>query len=132
MITSKKVRSVAGLSRLGVLIFALLIVSTVFVCYQVFPFYYYYWEIEGLMQSQAAKAYDFSDSEIRQNIMERVRKLEIPLDDEDDLQINRFDGKIVIDMKYDEVLFLDWGDKSYDLHVFHFNPHVEQAVRGGR
>ena len=132
MIISKKLRSVAGLSRLGVLIFVLLIVCTVFVCYQVFPFYYYYWEIEGLMQSQAVKAYDFSDVEIRKNIMERVRKLEIPLDDDDDLQINRFDGKIVIDMQYDEVLFLDWGDKTYDIHVFHFNPHVEQAVRGGK
>jgi len=125
-------RSEDGISRLGVLIFVLIIVAGLFVSYQVFPFYYYYWELEGLMQAQADKASVFSDEEIRRNILEKIKKLEIPIDDPEDLKINRFDGLISIDVAYDEVLFLDWGEKTYDLHVFHFNPHVEQPLKGGR
>jgi hypothetical protein len=125
-------RSEDGISRLGVLVFVLIIVAGLFVSYQVFPFYYYYWELEGLMQAQADKASVFSDEEIRRNILEKIKKLEIPIDDPEDLKINRFDGLISIDVAYDEVLFLDWGEKTYDLHVFHFNPHVEQPLKGGR
>ncbi|HQH28163.1 MAG TPA: hypothetical protein PLP17_12255, partial [Oligoflexia bacterium] len=52
-----------GASRLGWLLLILFIVSAVFAGSQIFPFYYYYYEIEGLMQSQAAKATVFSDAE---------------------------------------------------------------------
>lgn len=124
--------NVRGLSRLGILILLLLVVSTVFVGYQVFPFYYYYYELEGLMQSQADKASVFTDEEIRKNIMEKVEKLEIPIDDPEDLKINRFDGKIAIELEYQEVLELDYGEKTYDLHVFNFHPHVEQSITGRR
>lgn len=123
---------VAGISRLGVLVFVLIIASCVFVGYQVFPFYYYYWEIQGLMDAQAVKASEFTDGEIRTNILQKIRKLEIPIDDEDDLKINRFDGMISIDLTYSEVLFIDWGEKTYDLHVFEFNPHVERPIKGGK
>lgn len=122
----------AGLSRLGTLILIFLLLSSVFVGYQVFPFYYYYLEIEGLMRAQADKASIFSDDEIRRNLMEKIEKLEIPISEPDDLKINRFDGKITIDLEYEEVLFLDLGEKTYDLHVFEFKPHVEQPISGRR
>ena len=122
----------SGMSRLGTLILILLISAGVFVGYHVFPFYYYYYEIQGLMEAQADKATIFTDSEIRKNLMERIKKLELPIDDPEDLHINRFDGKIVIEMKYEEVLFIDYGEKTYNLYVFEFNPHAERVLGKSR
>ncbi|MFN8391510.1 MAG: hypothetical protein U0136_14575 [Bdellovibrionota bacterium] len=121
-------RECSGISRLGVLIFVLIIASCVFVGYQVFPFYYYYYELEGLMQAQADKASMFTDEEIRRTLLEKIAKLEIPLDDPDQLKINRFDGKIIIDYSYEEVLYIDLGEKTYDLYVFPFHPHAERVI----
>jgi hypothetical protein len=122
----------SGMSRLGVLLVILFLAAGVFVGYQVFPFFYYYYELEGLMEAQADKATVFSDAEIRQNLMEKIKKLEIPIDDPEDLLINRFDGKITIDLQYEEVLFADFGEKTYDLYVFKFHPHVERPVGKSR
>lgn len=123
----------SGINRLGVLVLTLLVAAAVFVGYQVFPFFYYFFEIQGLMQAQADKASIFTDVEIRKNIMERVKKLEIPFDNPDDLKINRFNGKIVIEFDYDEVLYIDLreltkSDTVKDLHVFHFHPHAEARI----
>lgn len=127
--------SEAGINRLGVLVFGLVIASAVFVGYHVFPFYYDYWEIQGLMQAQADKASIFQDAEIRKNILERIKKLEIPVEDPEKLKINRYDGKILIEMDYDEVLFIDLGmftksgeENIKDLHVFHFHPYAEARI----
>ncbi len=118
-----------GMGRLRILIIALFLIIVVFVANQVIPFFYYFYEIEGLMQSQAAKGSVFSDQEIRKTIMEKINKLELPIDDEDALKINRFNGKIVIDLEYDEVLYVDFGEgRSYDLWVFHFAPHAEHTL----
>lgn len=125
-----------GLSRLGVLIIVLLLTATVFVGYQVFPFYYYFYEIQGLLEAQAKKASVFTDSEMRKTILEKIKKLEIPLEDPDSLKINRFDGKIVIEFEYDEVLFLDLStedqDRVYDIHTFHFAPRAEAPIAAKR
>lgn len=124
------------MSRLGVLIVVLVIATSVFVGYQVFPFYYYFYEVQGLLEAQAQKASVFSDGEIRKTILEKVRKLEIPLEDPDSLKINRFDGKIVIEFEYDEVLFIDLStpdqDRVYDLYTFHFVPRAEATIAPNR
>lgn len=118
-----------GMSRLGVLILVLIIAAGVFVGSQVFPFFYYYYELEGLMQAQAEKASEFSDEEIRKTVIQKIKKLEIPFDDPDDVKINRFDGKIVIEYAYSEVLFLEIDeDHSYDLYTFHFHPRAEMPL----
>ncbi len=118
-----------GINRLGVLLFTLLIAACVFVGYQVFPFYYYFYEIQGLMDAQALKASEFTDEEIRRNLMEKIKKLEIPLEDPEDLKINRYDGKISIEFEYDEVLYIELGeDKTYDIHTFEFHPRAERPL----
>ena len=118
-----------GGSRLGFLLFALFLTAGLWVGYKVIPFFYYYNEILGLMDAQAAKASMFSDAKIRKELLKRIKKLEIPLDDPEDLMINRVDGKIIIDLKYEEVLYIDLGeDRVYDLYVFKFNPHVERGT----
>lgn len=118
-----------GMSKLGYLLLVLLIALTVLVGSQVFPFYYYFYELQGLMESQAAKASVFTDQEIRQELMRKIKKLEIPISDPDDLKINRFSGKITIDLSYSETLYIDLGeDRVYDLWEFKFNPHAEHAL----
>ena len=117
-----------GLSRLGVMILVLIISAGVWLGLHVIPFFYYYNELLGLMDAQAEKASVFTDAKIRKELMKKINKLQIPIDDPEDLKINRIDGKIVIDLKYEEVLYVDLGpDRVYDLYVFKFNPHVERV-----
>ena len=83
------------------------------------------------MQSQADKASVFTDAEIREVLLKQIKKLEIPVDSPDDLKINRFGNRIVIELKYQEVLYLTLGEEyDWDLHVFEFNPRVEQDITG--
>lgn len=127
LIPLRALRRDGGQTRLGLLLFLLLLVAGVWAGFKIIPFYYYYNEIQGLMDAQAAKASLFSDEKIRKELLKRIRKLEIPINDPEDLKINRFDGKIVIDLKYEEVLYIDLGeDRVYDLWIFKFNPHVER------
>lgn len=118
-----------GLNRIGVLLLVLILATGVFVGSQVFPFFYYASEIEGMMDAQARKASVFTDQEIREFLMEQIRKLELPIESESDLKINRLNNKIVIELEYEEVLFIEFDDEhSYDLYVFHFNPRAEQPL----
>ena len=115
-----------GVSRIGMLLFVLLVAGLVFAGSQIFPFYYYYYELQGLMESQAEKAQVFTDQEIKKNILDKIKKLEIPIDSPDDLKINRVGKKIVIDLSYSELLYIDLGEgRVYDIYTFEFNPHAE-------
>ena len=121
----RSVDSHRGIGRAGLFVLLFLVAAGVYSANQILPFYYYYWEIEGLMGMQARKASEFSDDEIRKTILQRIKELEVPINDPSDLKINRFNRKIVIDLKYYEVLTVSWGEKERDLWVFPFNPHVE-------
>ncbi len=118
-----------GLNRLGLLLFILLIASSVFVGSQVFPFYYYASEIEGMMDAQARKASVFTDAEIREFLLKEIRKLELPIEKDSDLKINRTNASIIIELEYEEVLYIDIDEEhSYDLYVFKFNPRAEHPL----
>lgn len=117
----------AGITKTGAVFTVAIFGLLVFAGSQILPFYYNYLELEGLMEAQARKASVFTDAQIHREIWHRIKELEIPVDDPDELQINRADGKIIIDLKYEEVFYIDLGSKfSYDIYVFKFNPHVEQ------
>lgn len=116
-----------GLGAVGALLLLAIVGAIVFVGYKALPFFYCEQEIVGMMESQAQKATIFSDVEMQRNIMQRVKELEIPAD-ADDLHINRFNGKIIIEMKYQEVLYIEIGKKTYDLYIFDFHPRVERPL----
>lgn len=122
----------SGINRLGLLFFLSIVGAVVYAGSQVLPYYYNYYEILGLMEEQGRKASVFKDDEITKTIMQRVKKLEIPLETPDDLKINRFNGQIQIDMKYEESFDIPIGTddegetKYFHVHTFQFNPHVEQ------
>ena len=117
------------MGRLSLLFVILILLVVIFTGSQIIPFYYYYYDMLGQMEAQAKKATVNSDSEIRQYLLERIKKNEIPIESEDDLKINRFDGKIVIELSYEEVFYINLGeDRIYDLHVFEFDPRVEAQI----
>lgn len=117
-----------GLSRLGILILLLLVAAVVYAGSQVFPYFYNFYELQGLMEAQAEKASEFTDDEIRKSLVARMKKLDIPYE-ADLLKINRFDGKIVIEYEYSEVLYFDLDeDHAYDLHTFDFHPRAERQI----
>ncbi len=122
---NRKGRNQAGASKIGMLLTVIIFGAFVYLAFQVANFYYCFYEIEGLMQFQGKKAQEFSDAEIRQTVFTRIKELEIPIEDPEKIAINRVDGKIIIESRYDEVLFVEFRGKQYDIHVFHFRPHVE-------
>jgi hypothetical protein len=116
-----------GIGSLGALLFVLLLVVAIFLGSQIIPFYYSFYEIQGLMQAQADKASELSDKEMYQNISQAIKRLNIPVDPKEDLKINRFNGKIVIELSYQEILYVDFGEGyDYDLWTFYFNPRGER------
>jgi len=118
--------SISGQTRMGLLMTVLIIGVLTWLGSQVIPFYYDETELQGLMDSQAKVAAELKDIKIRKNIETRMKKLGVPADPED-LKINRFSGKIVIELEYYEVLSMPWFDgKVKDLWVFHMNPRAER------
>lgn len=124
-----------GVGRFGVLMFVLFSVAGIWAGFQVLPFYYSQEELKGHMHAQVKKASLFRDDQIRKNLWKSVRELGIPLEDPEEIRINRFDGKIVIETSYEEVLYLELGEFGlwsglgdaegvWDIHIFSFNPTV--------
>jgi hypothetical protein len=117
-----------GASNLGILTTILFLLAAIFVGFQSAPFYYSYYELKGLMQAQADKAGEFTDGQISENIRKAIKKLNIPVDSEE-LKINRYAGKVVIEIEYSEVLFIDFGGGyDYDLWEFEFKPRAESSL----
>lgn len=117
-----------GASNLGILITILFLLAIIFVGFQCAPFYYSFYELKGLMQAQADKADEFTDGQILENITRAIKKLQIPVNPEE-LKINRYAGKIVIEINYSEMLYVDFGGGyDYDLWEFNFNPRAESAL----
>lgn len=123
-----QIKASSGYTQLGLLLSLIFGGVIFYFCWQVVPFYYYYYDLQGLMQAQANKAQVLTDVQIRENLMEHIEKIGIPIDREDDLIINRSHNLISISLDYSEVLYVDLGeDRVYDLHIFHFQPHAEST-----
>lgn len=123
-----KTRSQKGASNLGILLSLLFTFAGIFVAYQVLPFYYSFYELQGLMESQAEKASEFKDGEIIRVLTRTIKKLNIPADPEN-IRINRLSGRVIIELNYSEILFVDFGGGyDYDLWEFEFNPKAEKPL----
>ena len=120
--------SETGLGKFGTIVVLLLFAFGAYAGNKIFPFFYSYWELQGIFDAQAAKASEFSDQKIRDNIMKVVRETGIPLENPEEIKINRTDQQIIIDLSYQEVFFFSFQGKDYDLWVFTFEPHAEYAL----
>lgn len=115
-----------GIGKLTFLVFGTIIGALVYAGFQIIPFYYCYFEILNQMDSAVRVASTQSDQELRQKLLYHIKKLGIPVDPED-LQILRKDGSMKISLSYDEVFYITFQDKDYDIHVFHFDAVVDRA-----
>lgn len=119
-----------GLGLVGALILILLAGALFYIGHQVVTIYYSYYDLIGMMDAQAQRAEVRSDGEIREFLAKRIVELQIPVDNPAEaLKINRFNSKIVIQMQYVEVVYIDFGgDNVYDLWEFQFRPLVERPL----
>ncbi len=118
-----------GISQLGLLFFSLIAAAFLFAAYQIMPFYYGYFELQGQLQALAKKGSVLNDKEIRIRIWQVINEQQIPIESDEEIKINRTGGKIIIDIEYSEVFYVDLGDERvYDLWVFDFNPHAEEKL----
>ena len=57
--------------------------------------------------------------------------MQIPAKPED-LKIDRSNGLINIRLRYQEIFYVSFGGKDYDIHVFNFDANVTQPVDSKR
>ena len=115
-----------GISNVGMLFFLAIVGSFVWVLFQVIPFYYDYYELEGQAVAQANKASLFTDAQIHKELSRWIRIMGIPMNAPEDLKINRFDKKIFIELQYTEILEFELFGKYYELWRFPFDMKVEK------
>ena len=114
-----------GVGRLTVIVFGTIVGASLFCAYNILPFYYYYYELVNQMEAVTKVASVETDQEIRQRLMYHIKKMEIPADPED-LKIER-DGNIMrISLPYEEVFYVNFGGKEYEIYRFPFHAYVEK------
>ena len=116
----------AGVGKITIAIFGLLTAAVVYSAYNIFPFFYDYYELRNQMESLARVASTQTDQELRRKLFYHIKKMELPLDPED-VRISRNDGKIQMQAQYDEVFSVPFQDKYYEIHVFHFDAYIDEA-----
>ena len=117
-----------GFLSLGPLLFILILLATIFSGFKIIPFYYSYYELQNLFQAQADVASERKDKEIIDIISRTMIKLGVPASTED-LKLNRANGKIIIELSYSEVFFVDFGEGyDYDIYEFDFKPRGEARL----
>ena len=122
----RELRQVRGISQVGMLFLVAVVGAVLWVLFQVIPFFYDYYELEGQAVAQANKASLFTDAQIHKELSRWIRTMGIPIGSPEELKINRFDKKIVIELKYTEVLEFELLGKYYELWEFPFELHVEK------
>ena len=92
---------------------------------QVFTFYYGYYDMQAVLESQARKASELKDDEIRKTIYRRASSLNIPFSKDDEIRIHRVGEGITISIQYYEYLVFDlFPENEYVLHEFLFTPEI--------
>ena len=113
-----------GIGRLTLLVFGLIVAAGLYCAFQIFPFYYYYWELENQMSAAIRVASTETDYELRTKLLDHIRRTEIPAKKED-LKIIREAHHMRIELKYQEVFYITWQGKDYDIKVFPFHARAE-------
>ena len=108
-----------GIGKITVLVFGTIASALIYSGYCIFPFYYYYLELQNHMEQVIGVASTDTDQEIRQKLLYQIKKMQIPANPED-LKIERGDRTMKISLPYDEVFYITWRGKDYDLYTFNF------------
>ena len=121
--------SIRGASKLTLAVFLTLFGIALYLAYNILPFYYYYFELIHQMEAVIRVANTDSDDEIRKKLVYHIRHMEIPVGSDEELssalRIERLNGEMKISLPYEEIFFVTWQGKDYDLWKFKFRAHAE-------
>ena len=112
------------MGKLTLAVFGTVTAVLVYSAYEIGPFFYDYMELENQMQSVIRVAGEYTDAEIRQKLLYHIKKMEIPADPEQ-LRIERYANSMKISLPYQEVFYVTYRGKDYDLYTFKFNAAAE-------
>lgn len=116
--------SASGIGKLTLLVFGIIVAIAVYAGYMILPFYYCYFEISNQFEQVIKVASTEDDKEIRRRLMYHIKKLELPVGP-DDLKIERQGRRMRISLPYQEVFYVTWQGKDYDIHTFDFHAYAE-------
>lgn len=126
VVHSYRWRRQQGISKLTLLVFGVLVAALVYSAYHILPFYYYYYELQSHFEHAIRVASTEKDSEIRKRLMYHIEKYGLPVNPED-LKIDRSDRFMRISLKWQEVFYITWQGRDYDIHTFKFHAYAEGA-----
>ncbi|MBN8548884.1 MAG: hypothetical protein J0M12_06180 [Deltaproteobacteria bacterium] len=115
-----------GIGKITLLVFGTILAALVYSGYKILPFYYCYFEITNQFEQVIRVASEYNDREIREKLWYHIKKLELPVEP-DDLKIQREAGKMRISMPYEEIFYVTWQGKDYDIYKFEFQAYAEGA-----
>ncbi len=119
-----RAREERGIGRLTLIVFGTIGAIAAFCAYQIVPFYYYYFELLNQMEAVIRVAGIEDDRKIRGKLDYHIKKMQIPAEI-DQLKIVREGNHMKLSLKYEEVFYITYRGKTYDLYVFPFLAQVE-------
>lgn len=115
-----------GISRPGMLFLLAIFGLAVYAAFRVVPIYYNYHEFVGHMHAQARLASDKSEEEIKEFLTRQVDKLNIPIENDYDLEVSKNGKTVYMYLDYTEELWVNLGEKEYLLWEFPFVAEVDE------
>lgn len=122
-----RLREQRGIGKLTLLIFGAILAALLYSTYKILPFYYCFYELQSQMDQIVKVASVKTDQEIRTQLQSHIKKLEIPVEPAQ-LKIVRENGIIKIGLKWQEVFYLTFREKDYDIHTFDFHAYAQGSI----
>lgn len=113
-----------GVGKLTLLVFGAIIAAALYSGYKILPFFYSYYELQSQMDQIVQVASVKTDQEIRTQLLYHIKKLDIPVEPQE-LKVVREDGVIKVGLKWQDVFYITYKEKDYDIYTFDFNAYAE-------
>ena len=104
-----------GFINIFLLFKLLVIIVFLYLCFQVGRFYFDFYTLKNEARNLLLNAHYLGDENIRQRILSIIDKKGMPIQDKE-LKVGRSKEKIIVRVKYKEILVLD----KYDIYTFDF------------
>jgi|GEM_PF-1698456 len=113
-----------GISKLTLIVFSALLGALLYSSAQILPFFYYFAEFQHHLEEAVKVAGEKNDLELRRQLLYQIHWMKLPVDDSA-LIIQREGDYIRISLKYEEVFYVPWRGKDYDIYIFPFHAKAE-------